>query len=568
MLLRGLAAKPGDAALLFDYAMSANNRGHFIEALARWDVALKAAPDDPICWCGVAANARASDAYDRAKSTIDEALAMFPGNKSVLAEAARIAMGRVNFEQALAFWTEVLRGDAPHSDWIFGEADTLLRMGRLTDAAIAIDRFAARDPSHLGVDVLRKAIRGAASSASDDLPVPLELALEVDETPIAPGDIMGNFESLGDNCEFGLAQRYSNIEPLGLFRFSASSTDNMIAVLARRLSDYGEEGDLEIFLDGGCFDCRSRRYRDFTYHTEVRSSVSTAEKLLPRELKKVAYLKKRLVADLTSGEKIFVRKGGSFERAIALFRIMRTYGSATLLWVETADELHPAGHVERIEDGLLKGYMTRLAPYGEAPDMDLTCWLDVCCNALAFWKGEGAARLRLTVERSVLLRTGFFWAFTDKCWATDVPTPLFPTWTFQRLTLAEDTSRDNSCVALRYVDHECAPRALLVFSVWIWIPADFQGSFIHVCFINSTAWMVSRAALERRETWQRVWASTRLDKGQVNASLGLCVTGLRGDTIFLGPWRLEEGSVPRAWDLETNVYQRGTREPRELISLR
>ena len=214
-----------------------------------------------------------------------------------------------------------------------------------------------------------------------------------------PAELLSDFESLGDNCEFGLAQRYSNIEPLGLFRFSSSSTDNMITVLARRLSDYGEEDDLEIFTDGGQFDCRSRRYRDFTYHTEISCSTSTSDQVLPRELKKVAYLKKRLVADLAAGEKIFVRKGGSFERATALFRVLRTYGPATLLWVETADEMHRAGHVERVEDGLLKGYMTRLAPYGEAPDMDLTCWLELCCNALAFWKGDGEVRPRYTRSR-------------------------------------------------------------------------------------------------------------------------------------------------------------------------
>ena len=81
--------------------------------------------------------------------------------------------------------------------------------------------------------------------------------------------------------------------------------------------------------------------------------------------------------------------------------------------------------------------------------------------------------------------------------------------------------------------------------------------------------MVSRAALQRRQTWQRVWASTRLDKGQLRASLGLCVTGRRGDTIFLGPWRLEEGSVPRAWELEPEVYPRASRGDRgELFSLR
>lgn len=36
----------------------------------------------------------------------------------------------------------------------------------------------------------------------------------------ARAEILGQFESLGDNCEFGLVQRIGGIEPLGLLRFA------------------------------------------------------------------------------------------------------------------------------------------------------------------------------------------------------------------------------------------------------------------------------------------------------------------------------------------------------------
>ena len=36
------------------------------------------------------------------------------------------------------------------------------------------------------------------------------------------------FESLGDNCEFGLFQRMCNAEPLGLFRFAGGYLPEII----------------------------------------------------------------------------------------------------------------------------------------------------------------------------------------------------------------------------------------------------------------------------------------------------------------------------------------------------
>jgi len=39
-------------------------------------------------------------------------------------------------------------------------------------------------------------------------------------------DLVQRFESLGDNCEFGMVQRYAGAEPLSLFRFIVLPIDN------------------------------------------------------------------------------------------------------------------------------------------------------------------------------------------------------------------------------------------------------------------------------------------------------------------------------------------------------
>jgi hypothetical protein len=43
-------------------------------------------------------------------------------------------------------------------------------------------------------------------------------------------------------------------------------------------------------------------------------------------------------------------------------------------------------------DGLMRGYIDRLAPYHDATDVSLACWLQICRNAY---------RLRSTMRRAL-----------------------------------------------------------------------------------------------------------------------------------------------------------------------
>ena len=103
---------------------------------------------------------------------------------------------------------------------------------------------------------------------------------------------------------------------------------------------------------------------------------------------------RKLVEDLTNGEKIFVYHGMdplSSSEGKELASALQAYGPATLLWVELADEVHAAGTVEQLEPGLLKGYMDRFAPGENAHDLSLDCWVSVCRNAYRIWKTQEPA---------------------------------------------------------------------------------------------------------------------------------------------------------------------------------
>jgi hypothetical protein len=60
---------------------------------------------------------------------------------------------------------------------------------------------------------------------------------------------------------------------------------------------------------------------------------------------------------------------------------LNRYGDNMLLWVVPTEPDRPAGTVEVVMPGLLKGYIDRFAPDDNAHDFSFEGWLRVCANA-------------------------------------------------------------------------------------------------------------------------------------------------------------------------------------------
>jgi hypothetical protein len=203
--------------------------------------------------------------------------------------------------------------------------------------------------------------------------------------------LMMQFESLGENCEFGLAQRRCHAEPLGLLRFASTPLSALLAALKQRFEGLGEPDQVEVRVSDNKLEylVLDRRY-GFLYHPWLLVGQAEAEEIRQRELKRLPLLKRKLLEDLEEGSKIFVYRGmRPLSRALVrrLADAMREYGPATLLWVELHDAAHPPGTVELISDGLLKGYIDRFAPGDNAHDLSIACWVELCRNALALVRG-------------------------------------------------------------------------------------------------------------------------------------------------------------------------------------
>ncbi len=118
------------------------------------------------------------------------------------------------------------------------------------------------------------------------------------------------FEALGDNCEFGLAQRQAGAEPLGLLRFAGfhipieRRIGRMIEALGRRFDGLGAPDTVRIEAVGGegrreflvLEDAWGLMYHTFQLEGEVEPEV-----LRLQEARKLEFLRRKLIADIESG---------------------------------------------------------------------------------------------------------------------------------------------------------------------------------------------------------------------------------------------------------------------------
>ena len=245
---------------------------------------------------------------------------------------------------------------------------------RLADLSI---RLAIR-----GGDGTHPAVRSNGES-QEDSSAKHAAGLPLDELMIA-------FESLGDNCEFGLVQRSCGAEPVGLFRFASIflpieiRVSKLVAALGRKLEGLGAAGTLTVYADGEAgrreFLVREAVY-NLMYHTGILEGEIQAAELQERETKRLGFLRRKLLEDLEVGAKIWVWKSLATYRpdqVHPLVDVLRSMGPNILLWVVEADEAHPAGTIERLDRDFIKGYIERFAPYDNAPDIRPASWFEVC----------------------------------------------------------------------------------------------------------------------------------------------------------------------------------------------
>jgi hypothetical protein len=201
-----------------------------------------------------------------------------------------------------------------------------------------------------------------------------------------PAECLGRFESLGDNCEFGIVQRLCGIEPLALLRFTATPLPSLINGLLSEFAGLGDPDFIELDIRGekGEYILFERRY-NLTYHTFIYANELSMDQVLRREAKKLTLMRRRMMDDLRAARRDYVIKhndGLAEDDVIILSGLLRTFGPNNLLYVAPASAERPPGTVTRRLPGLAFGSMAAFAPYDNAAATSVDHWVALCRKAL------------------------------------------------------------------------------------------------------------------------------------------------------------------------------------------
>jgi len=201
-------------------------------------------------------------------------------------------------------------------------------------------------------------------------------------------DLFLAFESLGNNCEFGLVQRQAGAEPLGLFRFSATGISSLVSALNADFAELGNLDKLKIEISGKEFVVRDLKYNLF-YHTWIFEGQEDPDIIRQKESKKIKFLVRKFLDELEGGQKIFVYKNDpeiSQPEALMLLRALRRHGNNPLLFVAVALGKNKPGQINNLGEGLFRGYVDRFHPNDNAYDVSFESWTTLCYNMYTMLK--------------------------------------------------------------------------------------------------------------------------------------------------------------------------------------
>jgi len=339
-----------------------------------WRTLTKLHPRSPEGFIGLANCLNRLQRWSEADVVIKNAVAIFPENLYAHMVYASTANLMSDYAQAAERWALV---------------ET--RFPEFPDAASHRRGNAARAREVAGEDVFEMAEPDGAVVAAPSATDQWRLARE---DPAAMKAFFMRFESLGRNCEFGGIQRHFGAEPISLLRWAATEPSSLVSALSARLAGIGEPGQSSLTLAPDDEYYLLDSAYGLTLHTTVKKHEAEADLVFRKHTRRVAFLRDKLIADLTDAGKIFVYMAPRIDRETIL-RIsegLSAFGPNLLLCARLQDESHPPGHVEVVSDRLLIGYLDHEGLIGNAWDLSVDCWLTLC---------EAAYRHRLRVNASV-----------------------------------------------------------------------------------------------------------------------------------------------------------------------
>jgi hypothetical protein len=200
--------------------------------------------------------------------------------------------------------------------------------------------------------------------------------------PVA--ELMHSFISLGDNCEFGTVQRLCGTEPLDLLRWMWTSPSSLLDALSNRFEGFGDIHNVDVQIDRNEYIIIDKKY-NITGHTFININQINEDDLLRQQITRLKFLKTKLLDELSGGERIFLYKTeqkDDWNLYESMAKLIKSYGSSTLLCVSEAESDDLIGTSQQILDNMLVGWLDEFAPYDNIHSrISLDTWIKVCRNS-------------------------------------------------------------------------------------------------------------------------------------------------------------------------------------------
>lgn len=384
-------------------------RAYIAEAQSDWAVAEAAWKSfiviDQNFWWAYTFLARSQCRQGRVTSafeTFREARARFPSNVYVVIEFVQALCSGKYLAQAKQVVVDSLRYDQGLTP------DELLRCGELAVRCEALDQAIdianlltaaqSADPRISSVvgrlkDNLKMLITEIAPDKLQRLEENQTTAFGIDDhqNETAAPALMMRFESLGGDypgCEIGLVQRRFGADPLGLLRWTTVQPNKLIQALEAEFEGVGEARQTELTLTPN----NDYKTKDTRFHFDMVSFISASEVPLPvaqaRTLRRITYLRRKMLDDLAEGHKIFVYRTQkdtmTDAEVLRLKAAMSRYGHNKLLYLKLADQDNVAGSVCLQAPDLCFGYVER---FSNEPNtlLYVNGWLPVLQKVAEMW---------------------------------------------------------------------------------------------------------------------------------------------------------------------------------------
>jgi len=350
-------AEPDNLLRLVEAARIAEARGSFDVAYQRWQAVGAASPHNIGCIAGTGRLLLKLGRLDEAEATLADALVRLPNHPDLVRLSAMVAGAREDWPEALRRWDKVLAANPNDQSASRHRGAALWHMRMHSSTADADAQEAGDEATGRMVEVGRVADPEARA-------------------------LLMRFESLGQNCEFGLVQRRFGAEPLALLRWTFIKPMTLIRLLEARGAGMGEPKHVELRRTAwGEHVVHDRRF-GIGFHTFMTSALADPDAFLDKQAARLRWLRDKLIGDLEEADKVFVYKpepGTPPAQVQRIVRAVRSYGGARLLCLALADERSPPGSVRDSGGGLIHGYLSVHNPVVKGRwDIPFDEWLSIC----------------------------------------------------------------------------------------------------------------------------------------------------------------------------------------------